>query len=592
MHNRMKRLAVLLLSAAMMPCPVAMRAQTARLKGSLNRLLSIAEAHNASLRTVRAAITEAEAGVEAAQKAKLPDVNAQLSVSYLGNARLWNRHFGESTCAPMPHYGNNFLLQAQQVVYAGGAVSAGIQLARQNAAMQNINAADERRRVQFLLTGLFLQLHNLQNQAEVYAANKALAEKQIEMMRQRYAKGVSLHSDVTRYELYLQQMELGMTSVTDQADIVRRQLLTALGTDSAAIGTLPEDAFADDAIAVGSEADWQLTAAGQHPGVQRLALGVQMSRTEEKLERAALLPKVAIIAEDHLDGPITIEVPPIDKNLNYWFVGVGVTYNFSALYKNRSKVRRARLHTAWQNESLSATRENVADAVHAAFVSLGTARTQLDEAQREERRYAQLLKGDAVTRQQYDAMHTALLAAKARYAQAVRRHATLTDTGKEQGHRLAQNNAAVEAARAAVRLARLRLSYTVITATADGVVGRKNIHEGQLVQPGQTMVNIVDNTELWVVANFRETQLPGIAVGADVKIDADAVPGVTFKGTVERISDATGAAMSLVPQDNATGNFVKVEQRIPVRIRLSADRNTERLRAGMNVECEVKPAGK
>lgn len=378
MHNRMKRLAVLLLSAAMMPCPVAMRAQTARLKGSLNRLFSIAEAHNASLRTVRAAITEAEAGVEAAQKAKLPDVNAQLSVSYLGNARLWNRHFGESTCAPMPHYGNNFLLQAQQMVYAGGAVSAGIQLARQNAAMQNINAADERRRVQFLLTGLFLQLHNLQNQAEVYAANKALAEKQIEMMRQRYAKGVSLHSDVTRYELYLQQMELGMTSVTDQADIVRRQLLTALGTDSAAIGTLPEDAFADDAIAVGSEADWQLTAAGQHPGVQRLALGVQMSRTEEKLERAALLPKVAIIAEDHLDGPITIEVPPIDKNLNYWFVGVGVTYNFSALYKNRSKVRRARLHTAWQNESLSATRENVVDAVHAAFVSLGTARTQLD----------------------------------------------------------------------------------------------------------------------------------------------------------------------------------------------------------------------
>ena len=237
---------------------------------------------------------------------------------------------------------------------------------------------------------------------------------------------------------------------------------------------------------------------------------------------------------------------------------------------------------------LSATRQTIG----VGEAGIDEARAQLDEAQREERRYAQLLKDDAVTRQQYDAMHTALLAAKARYAQAVRRHATLTDTGKEQGHRLAQNNAAVEAARAAVRLARLRLSYTVITATADGVVGRKNIHEGQLVQPGQTMVNIVDNTELWVVANFRETQLPGIAVGADVKIDADAVPGVTFKGTVERISDATGAAMSLVPQDNATGNFVKVEQRIPVRIRLSADRNTERLRAGMNVECEVKPAGK
>ena len=217
------------------------------------------------------------------------------------------------------------------------------------------------------------------------------------------------------------------------------------------------------------------------------------------------------------------------------------------------------------------------------------AKAQLDEAEREERRYAQLLKDDAVTRQQYDAMHTALLAAKARYTQAVRRNAILADTKNEQGHRLVQNQAAIEAARAAVRLARLQLSYTAIIATADGVVGRKNIHEGQLVQPGQTMVNIVDNTDLWVVANFRETQIPGIAVGAEVQIEADAVPGVTFQGTVERISDATGSAMSLVPQDNATGNFVKVEQRIPVRIRLSADKNTEKLRAGMNVECEVKP---
>lgn len=382
MHNRMKHLAVLVMSVALMPCPHIVRAQTAQLKGGLSRLFSIADAHNASLRTVRAAISEAEAGIEAAQKAKLPDVNAQLSVSYLGNATLWNRHFGETTCAPMPHYGNNFLLQAQQVVYSGGALTASVNLAKQNAEMQKINATDERRRVQFLLTGLYLQLHSLQNQRNVYAANRQLALKQIALMQQRYAKGVALHSDVTRYELQLQQIDLGMTDVTDRADIVRRQLLTALGTDSVQIDTLNEAAFTDDAIVQGSEADWQLMANGQHPGVRRLALGVQMSRNEEKMERAARLPKIALIAEDHLDGPITIEVPPIDKNLNYWFVGIGVSYNFSSLYKNRSRIRRARLHTAWQNESLTTTREGVADAVHAAYVSLGTARTQLATRQK------------------------------------------------------------------------------------------------------------------------------------------------------------------------------------------------------------------
>lgn len=145
-------------------------------------------------------------------------------------------------------------------------------------------------------------------------------------------------------------------------------------------------------------------------------------------------------------------------------------------------------------------------------------------------------------------------------------------------------------AQAAVELAQLNLSYTVIVATCDGVTGKKDIHEGQLVQPGQTMVDIVDGSDLWVIANYRETQLPNIKEGYQVTLTADAVPGVTYTGVVESISDATGAAFSLIPQDNATGNFVKVEQRVPVRISLkenSADK-LKLLRAGFNVECKVK----
>ncbi len=233
---------------------------------------------------------------------------------------------------------------------------------------------------------------------------------------------------------------------------------------------------------------------------------------------------------------------------------------------------------------IGVTRQNmsVSDA------GIDEARVRLDNARQDDQRYAQLLKADAVTQQQYDQIHTNYLAAKARYEQVVRSRATLNRTEQEQGHRLSQNKAAIDVAQAQIKLARLNLSYTVITATADGVVGKKNIHVGQLVQPGQAMVDIVDNSELWVVANYRETQLPGISLGAKVSIKADAVPDVEFEGTVERISDATGSAFSVIPQDNATGNFVKVEQRIPVRISLEGDKaNIARLRAGMNVECTV-----
>lgn len=218
------------------------------------------------------------------------------------------------------------------------------------------------------------------------------------------------------------------------------------------------------------------------------------------------------------------------------------------------------------------------------------ARVRMENASRELARYEKLLKEDAVTRQQYDNVRTACEAAKARYNQMVRSKRTTSLVRSEQTHRLDQNAAGIKLAQAAVDLARLNLSYTVIVATCDGVTGRKDIHEGQLVQPGQTMVDIVDSSDLWVVANYRETQLGNITEGAEVEIKADAVKGVTFKGRVESISDATGAAFSMIPQDNATGNFVKVEQRVPVRISLSGNSKEalQRLRAGLNVECEIK----
>lgn len=216
-------------------------------------------------------------------------------------------------------------------------------------------------------------------------------------------------------------------------------------------------------------------------------------------------------------------------------------------------------------------------------------RVQLDNARREEVRYRNLLAEDAVTRQQYEQVQTACEVAEVRYERLLRSKRSTSLGREEQARRLEQHAAAVRLAEAAVDLARLNLSYTVVLAPCDGVTGSKDIHEGQLVQPGQVLVDVVDGSDLWVIANYRETQLPRIREGAEVRMTADAVPGVTYRGVVEAISDATGAAFSLLPQDNATGNFVKVEQRVPVRISLegNAPEALGLLRAGLNVECKV-----
>ena len=218
-------------------------------------------------------------------------------------------------------------------------------------------------------------------------------------------------------------------------------------------------------------------------------------------------------------------------------------------------------------------------------------RIRLENAETDYKRYQELVKEEAVTPQQFDRVRTDYAATKARYEQLIRQKQSTSLVKQEQTQRLEQNEAAIKLAEAALELAKLNLSYTVILATTDGVTGRKEIHEGELVQQGQTLVTLVDGTEKWVIANYKETQTTNMHIGQKVKINVDAIPGVRFEGKISSISDATGSAYSIIPQDNSAGNFVKVEQRIPIRIEFTSENkkeNLERLRAGMNVECTVE----
>ena len=239
-----------------------------------------------------------------------------------------------------------------------------------------------------------------------------------------------------------------------------------------------------------------------------------------------------------------------------------------------------------QNSTISTIQNNIS----VSDAGIQEAKIRLDNAEREHNRYKNLLAQDAVTQQQYDAVQTEYEASKARYELLLRQKQSTTLVKEEQTLRLEQTDAGIKLAKAALDLARLNLSYTVVLAPCDGTTGRKEVKEGQLVQPGQTLVDIVDENEKWVVANYKETQTAKIREGQSVEVEVDAIPGVVFKGTVRSISRATGASFSLIPQDNSAGNFVKVEQRIPVRIEFSKENGAEemkRLRAGMNVECLV-----
>lgn len=152
----------------------------------------------------------------------------------------------------------------------------------------------------------------------------------------------------------------------------------------------------------------------------------------------------------------------------------------------------------------------------------------------------------------------------------------------------------VEQYKTELDMARLNLSYTVVTAPADGFVGRRTIENGQLAGPGQTITTLIPDTRKWITANFKETQMSRIRKGQEVEISIDALPGKTFRGRVAAISSATGSRYSMVPTDNSAGNFVKIQQRIPVRIDLTDDMSADlnsRMAAGMMCEVRVNVKG-
>jgi membrane fusion protein (multidrug efflux system) len=231
-------------------------------------------------------------------------------------------------------------------------------------------------------------------------------------------------------------------------------------------------------------------------------------------------------------------------------------------------------------------------AASAADANVQQARASAQKANADLERITALAARDIVSQQQLDAARAAaeatgaqLLAAE-RNALAARAQALVAQAD------VGSADARVEAARAARDQIALQLSYTRVVVPASGVVSKRSADVGQYVQPGQPLMTVVPVSDLWVVANLKETEIVKVRAGEKVEFTVDAYPGAVFEGVVESVSPATGARFSLLPPDNATGNFTKVIQRIPVRIRVESQADPDRpLRPGMSAEVTISVAG-
>lgn len=222
--------------------------------------------------------------------------------------------------------------------------------------------------------------------------------------------------------------------------------------------------------------------------------------------------------------------------------------------------------------------------------SIDEIEARINKLRKDKRRFENLVKRNAATPIQLEQIETELIALEAKLESVRQQKRTANSSVTEVVNKQESVEAAILRATAAVEMARLNLSYTVVTAPCDGWLGRRALEVGQLVSAGQAITNILPDEQKWIIANYKETEIKNLSVGQKVKITVDAWPDDEFQGVITHISAATGSKYSMVPTDNSAGNFVKIQQRIPVRIDfvgLSKEDNSK-LAAGMMAVVETE----
>lgn len=358
--------------------PAGAPSDTLRL--TLTDVFTRIENENQTMSMLRTAHEAAEEGIKSAKNARYPEINAELNVSYIGDCFLTDRNFSNYTKAPSPHFGNGFTLEAQQVVYAGGAVNAAVKMAEHEGHMSEAVISKSRQGLRLMAAGEYLDLFRTDNSIKVYKENIALTTKLIEEINARREQGLALAADVTRYELRLEMLKLDLVRLQNTREIMNYRLVNSLGLPEGTV--IPSILGDEEDMRDRSRQNWQEIAADASPEMKVSGIKADMALTRQKLVRSERLPKIAVVAYENFNGPITFEIPPIDKNLNIWYVGLGIRYNFSSLYKSGHKLKQASIEVRQAEQAKNVTEENLRNDVQKAYADYMQSYVELETSEK------------------------------------------------------------------------------------------------------------------------------------------------------------------------------------------------------------------
>lgn len=359
-HRLLTGLTALILSGGLM-CTYAQTVIT------LEEIFQSAEANSAQLKPAFTNQDVSEKEISVAKSQRLPEINANLSLSFLGDGFITKRDFSGYEKAPIPHLGTGLGINVEQPVYTGGAITNSIKMAELKSIASRFATDLQRDNIRFELTGYYLDIYKYKNLRKVIENNLVSARKVLSEMEARFKQGTALQNDITRYELLISNLELQLIRIDNTLEIFNNNLVTIAGLPS---GTIiePDTTILQKSLPGYSEERWREQAEQNSPDLLLAQTGVDISQKAEKLAKSEMLPKIGLQAGWTIDGPILVEVPPINRNLSYWWIGLGVSYNLSSLYKSNKSIEKAKISTLKAREELDAVKENVNMGIRADYL--------------------------------------------------------------------------------------------------------------------------------------------------------------------------------------------------------------------------------
>lgn len=354
--------------AATMLCATVSCIQAQAVFINADSVLSRIESANLDVRAARSNYGMTHQGINVARSAMLPSADISLDLNYIGDGTILDRDFSNAMRDKLPHFGNTLKVNIYQPIYHGGAISAAIDMAQQQSELASLSVKQQTDASGIEALRCYFDLQKMHNLRKVYVDNIELTNKLIENITDRHRQGTALRNDITRYRLRLSSLQYDLQSIDNSISVLNTNLvsLLALGTSTTIV---PSDTV-NDVPDLHNEEYWLTLTAAQSSDLKAVDITHDIASTELRMEKAARLPQIGLVVGDQLAGPVTFEIPAINKNYNAWYVGVSIRYNLSSLWTTNKKETQKRLKLENIFDRRKSLEEALNRRIHEAYVAV------------------------------------------------------------------------------------------------------------------------------------------------------------------------------------------------------------------------------